>query len=319
MELLNCPQCALVVYFDNGVCLRCGTSLAFDPDTRGMVRAGVDAPLCINASNHNACNWTALPGSSFCLSCNANETIPDLSAPGNLTRWRAMEKAKRRLFYSLRELGLIAASTQPFPDRAPPLRFKFLSATASKPVTTGHEDGLITIDIAEAEDAERERRRDALGEDYRTPLGHMRHETGHYFWLLLVDSVGGHDVFRALFGDERQNYGEALCRHYEKGPRAERQSSYISAYASAHPHEDWAETFAHYLHIHDTMTTAQEIGFIPRQPLDGQSMVETWIPLSVRLNLLNRSMGLRDLYPFVLTKPVRDKLIFVHDAIQRSV
>lgn len=226
-----------------------------------------------------------------------------------------MEKAKRRLFYSLRELGLISVSTQPFPENVPPLRFRFLEATAQKPVTTGHEDGLVTIDIAEAEDAERERRRDALGEDYRTPLGHLRHETGHYFWLLLVDSVGGHDRFRSVFGDERQDYGEALGRHYEEGPRAGWKSNFISAYASAHPHEDWAETFAHYLHIHDTMTTAHEIGFIPKTTQDGQAMVEAWIPLSVRLNQLNRSMGLRDLYPFVLTKPVREKLIFLHDAI----
>lgn len=318
MELLNCPQCSQVVYFDNAVCLRCGTELAFDPESRSMVRAGVDAPLCKNASNHNACNWTALSGSSFCLACNANETIPDLSAPGHLDQWRSMEKAKRRLFHSLLELGLVSVSTQPFPARVPPLRFKFLGATANKPVTTGHDDGLVTIDIAEAEDAERERRRNALGEEYRTPLGHLRHETGHFFWLLLVDSVGGHDDFRAVFGDERQDYGEALRRHYDKGPSANWQSRFISAYASAHPHEDWAETFAHYLHIHDTMTTAQEVGFIPQQQLDGKAMVEAWIPLSVRLNQLNRSMGHRDLYPFVLTQPVRDKLIFLHDAIHRS-
>ncbi len=319
MELLNCPQCARVVYFDNDTCLACNTPLAFDPGPREMVKAGVDGVLCKNASNHNVCNWTALPGSPFCLACNANKTIPDLSAPGNLARWRAMERAKRRLYYSLRELGLVEASAQPFPERTPPLRFQFLGATADKPVTTGHEDGLITIDIAEAEDAERERRRDALGEDYRTPLGHLRHEIGHYFWLLLVDSVGQHEEFRALFGDEREDYGKALKRYYEKGAGANRQHNCISAYASAHPHEDWAETFAHYLHIHDTMTTAQEIGFIPMTDLDGQALVEAWIPLSVRLNLLNRSMGLRDLYPFVLTKPVRDKLIYVHDAIQRSV
>ncbi|ASJ71895.1 zinc-binding metallopeptidase family protein [Granulosicoccus antarcticus] len=318
MELLSCPQCAQVVYFDNDVCLSCNTRLAFDPGPLAMVKADVDAVMCKNASNHSVCNWTALPDSSFCLACNANKTIPDLSAHGNLSRWRAMEQAKRRLYYSLRELGLVEVSAQPFPERAPPLRFQFLGATANRPVTTGHEDGLITIDIAEAEDAERERRRDALGEDYRTPLGHLRHETGHYFWLLLVDSVNQHDGFRAIFGDERQDYSKALKHHYEKGPRADRQDCYITAYASAHPHEDWAETFAHYLHIYDTMMTAQEIGFIPLVELDGQTLVEMWIPLSVRLNLLNRSMGVRDLYPFVLTKPVRDKLIYVHEAIQRS-
>lgn len=282
-----------------------------------MVRAGLDAPLCKNALDHDACNWTALPGQAFCLACECNETIPDLSIPGNTEKWRDMEKAKRRLFHSLRELGLIAVSDKPFPARVAPLRFRFLQATARKPVTTGHANGLITIDIAEAEDVERERRRDALGEDYRTPLGHLRHETGHFFWLLLVDSVGGHDEFRALFGDERKNYGDALKRHYANGPPANWQGEFISAYASAHAHEDWAETFAHYLHIHDTMATAREIGFIPDQPMDGRGLVEGWIPLSVRLNQLNRSMGQRDLYPFILTAPVRDKLIFVHDVIRR--
>lgn len=280
----NCPEYAQVVYFDIDICLSCRTKLAFDAEPLSMVRADVDAPRCKNALNHNACNWTALPGSSFCLACHANETIPDLSALANLGRWRAMEKAKRRLFYSLRELGLIEVSAHPLPKSAPPLRFRFLEGTADEPVTTGHVDGLVTIDIAEAEDSERERRRNALGEDYRTPLGHLRHETGHYFWILLVDNVGGHYQFRAVFGDERQDYSEAMGRHYEKGPRAQWQSHIISAYASAHPHEDWAETFAHYLHIHDTMTTAQDVGFMPKHPLDGQAMVEAWIPLSVRMN-----------------------------------
>ena len=57
------------------------------------------------------------------------------------------------------------------------------------------------------------------------------------------------------------SYAAALQAHYAKGgdvgPWAER---HVSAYASAHPWEDWAETWAHYLHMMDAVDTALGFG-----------------------------------------------------------
>jgi hypothetical protein len=88
-------------------------------------------------------------------------------------------------------------------------------------------------------------------------LGHFRHEVGHYFWDRLV-ATDPHQLeeFRVLFGDDRQDYGEALKRHYDEGAPANWQDTYISMYATMHPWEDFAETWAHYLHIVDTLETA---------------------------------------------------------------
>jgi len=54
------------------------------------------------------------------------------------------------------------------------------------PVLTSHCNGLITLNIAEADDAERERRRVKFHEPYRTLLGHLRHEVAHYYWDRLI-------------------------------------------------------------------------------------------------------------------------------------
>ena len=123
-------------------------------------------------------------------------------------------------------------------------------------MVTGHADGVITLDLAESDDVHRERRRAELGEPYRTLLGHFRHEIGHYYWPILVERAGALERCRALFGDERADYGEALERHYADGPPADWAERHVSAYATMHPWEDWAETFAHYLHIRDTLQTA---------------------------------------------------------------
>ena len=206
-------------------------------------------------------------------------------------------------------------------------------------MTTGHDDGVITIDLAESDDARREARREELGEPYRTMLGHFRHEVGHYYEPILVERTGYSEAARTLFGDERMDYGEAIDKHYNDGPPADWEERYVSSYATMHPWEDWAETWAHYLHIRDTLQTAAEYGVVvsgPRavrareargelssapeavggdQPFP-KLLLEEWLPLTYALNQVNRSMGKDDLYPFTLPPTVIDKLTFVHERVE---
>ena len=198
---------------------------------------------------------------------------------------------------------------------------------------TGHDNGLITIALTEADDVEREKMRTALHEPYRTLLGHFRHEIGHYYWDRLVDDGGRLDAFRALFGDDRADYAEALQRYYDNGAPPDWQTRFVSAYAASHPWEDFAETWAHYLHIIDTLEIAgafeisvhpriartdaldATVDFDPYRATDVHRLVDTWLPLSLALNSLNRAMGQPDLYPFVLSDPAIAKLGFVHDTV----
>ena len=273
---------------------------------------------------------------AFCIACRHNRTIPDLSDPDNHRRWQKIEQAKRRLFYSLIKLSLpipTAASGDP-----EPLMFDFLSdpAAGAPKVMTGHDNGLITLSLKEADDAAREATRDAMGEPYRTLLGHFRHEVGHYYWDRLVRDGGELDSFRALFGDERADYGTALQSYYDQGAPAGWQQGFVSAYATAHPWEDWAETWAHYLHIVDTLEIAgafgigvspgitddpaleTEIRFDPHRVRDVQTLIDAWLPLTYAVNCLNRSMGQPDLYPFVIGPRVVEKMGYIHDLIHRS-
>lgn len=262
--------------------------------------------------------------------------VPDLSMPMNLQRWRRIEQAKRRLFYTLLRLQLPITSRS---NDEKGLAWDFLADSqvgmASTPVMTGHFDGVITINIAEADDDERERRRVALHEPYRTLLGHFRHEVGHYYWTMLVErnpQVGVVERFRDTFGDERNDYQTALNSHYLYGAPADWQENWISSYASSHPWEDWAETWAHYLHMVDTLETASAFGLRLRSRTLEASLetaidfdphvasldrlIAGWLPLTFAANSLNRSMGQKDLYPFVLTPLVVSKLAFVHEMIR---
>jgi hypothetical protein len=244
------------------------------------------------------------------------------------------------MVYSLLCLGLPLSSKEDDPEHG--LAFEFLAdpepgTPEAPPVRTGHLDGVITINLAEADDADRERRRVQMHEPYRTLLGHFRHEIGHYYWDRMIQDSDRLSDFRALFGDERDNYGERLARHHQERAPADWPRSFISAYASAHPWEDWAESWAHYLHILDTLESALctgvaiqprrihepmwkpnlPSGALPLQSFD--QMIEGWFPLTYMLNNLNRCMGLNDAYPFVLSTPVLHKLRFVHESIQDSV
>ena len=359
MRVFNCDHCGHLVFFDSVQCLHCGSALAFVPDAMTLAAlepAPQDGPdlwrrraagglqdgaqggglyrLCRNHTEHQACNF-AIPagnGSGLCASCQQTRILPDLSAPANLYRWKQIESAKRQLFYTLARLGLEPAGGQAGP------MFEFLAdLPGAPPVVTGHLGGTITINIAEADDDERARRRIALGEPYRTLIGHLRHESGHFYWGLLVQDGGQLDAFRSLFGDERQDYAAALAAHYVRQGAGDTEgwaTHHVSAYAAAHPWEDWAETWAHYLHMIDLLETAasyqtgvtvpdpaasvrQQVADPFALPRPGfQEMVRQWVPLTLVLNSLNRSLGQHDAYPFALSAGALRKLHFVHDLVQ---
>ncbi len=282
---------------------------------------------CSNAA-HGVCNWLTSAGDNNdrCVACDLNRTIPNLSEDGSLTAWADLERAKKRLVYSLLRFNLpLDAGTTP-PGR---LTFDFARNT-----TTGHLDGVISIDIMETDAVERERMRQHFGEPYRTLLGHLRHESGHFYWSMLIEGATGIEAFRTLFGDERQFYPEAIERHYAAGAPPNWQSHYVSAYATSHPWEDWAETWAHYLHMMEAVDTADSAGMEPRaaglnfgaiwpfkrydvyREETFDTLVDRWIPLTIAMNRISRSMGHSDFYPFVIPAPAYDKLAYVHKVVR---
>ena len=345
MKLFACDHCGNTIYFENTLCERCGHQLGYAPEHNGLVSLVEDGGLWSSPAIHDesfvfcaneplgACNWLipADPaGEIYCVACRHNETIPSIASAHNLNHWQVIERAKKRLFYSLLRLKLPLETRLENPVHG--LSFRFLEDRPATvpPVMTGHDSGIITIALAEADDATREARRTALGEPYRTLLGHFRHEIGHHYWDLLVANSPNLAPCRDLFGDETVDYGMALQSYYANGAPAGWPQTHISAYATAHPWEDFAETWAHYLHITDTLEMAVEFGVraTPRVDDDGshavridsdafgassiEHIVDNWIPLAALLNNLNRTMGLPDAYPFILTPRVIEKLGFVH-------
>jgi hypothetical protein len=346
MKLFVCQACGQVLYFENVRCEHCGHALGYLPDW-GTLSALEPLPdgnftalampewpykFCTNYQ-HGVCNWMVPAGnaSGFCAACRHNRLIPDLSIEGNNQLWARIEAAKHRLFYSLLKLGLPLENRQDDPEHG--LAFDFLADPPqphAQAVMTGHVNGLITLALKEADDAVREKVRDEMGEPYRTLLGHLRHESGHYFWDRLI---GGDQKklarFRACFGDERADYAASLARHYSEGAPAGWQNDYVSVYATTHPWEDFAETWAHYLHIVDTLETARAFGikvapraargelsavvdFDSHNAESMKQLVDAWLPIAFAVNSLNRSMGQPDLYPFVLAPRTIEKLAFVH-------
>jgi hypothetical protein len=336
--------------------MKCQASLIFLPDRgvlsavkperedasrlRPLLKAVADRVYrrCRNGVDFEVCNWgvPVSSGSDYCRSCELNTTIPNLSNPGARDAWHKLEIGKRRLLYTLLELGL-PIEPKPSPD-APGLSFAFeQDIEGERKVFTGHSNGLITINVAEADSPFLERMRVAMGEAYRTLLGHFRHEIGHYYWDRLVKDSDSLARFRELFGDEQVDYAEAQQRHYQSGPPADWQLRFVSAYASMHPWEDFAETWAHYLHMVDTLETARSYGLAlkarpvgrsPHAPRltasrvdfdDFDELFQAFVPLTVALNSLNRSMGLLDPYPFVLSESATQKLAFVHDLVEGAV
>jgi hypothetical protein len=362
-------QCGNPVFFRNSTCLVCATPLGYDtalglliplatgerpgewerheaaaqtPSAQGT--AATHYRRCANLQTPAACNWlidAALPSTQvFCQACSLNRTIPDLADaahPENGVYWGRVELAKRRMLAGLLGLGLPIVSK--FDDAVNGLAFDLVNNQAgAKPILTGHDNGLITLNLQEADDAIRESIRSAMREPYRTLLGHFRHETGHYFWDRLVKNSTWLDPFRQLFGDESQDYAASLQKNYSSGPPKDWWLNYVSSYASTHPWEDWAETWAHYLHMCDTLDTAASYGLTVNAQLleftpftlaalyDPQhetaaaflSFLNEWTGLTVLMNEMSRSMGQADFYPFVLPNPVVAKLHFVHLVIEQA-
>ena len=349
MKLFKCQACGNILYFENRTCGQCGHRLAYMPEKAVLsaVESNNDntwkplaAPdqqrfLCTNAT-HDTCNWLVPPGTKdmFCVACRHNGVIPNLTALNSLMQWQQIELAKHRLFYTLLQWKLPLRTIAE--DPAHGLLFEFLDDSPNQQgpkIFTGHDEGKIVIALKEADDAEREKRRVAMGEPYRTLLGHFRHEVGHHYWDILVRDANRVDACRAVFGDDSQDYGEALKRHYEHGTPANWQKNYVSQYATTHPWEDFAETWAHYLHIVDTLEMVGASGMSVRPLLDktgdhsaavtfnpyfatdvGQ-IIDVWLPYVFAINNVSRAMGERDLYPFVIAPPVMEKLGFIHNLV----
>jgi hypothetical protein len=295
------------VFFDDDCCLNCQTDLGYSPERDDMVRA-TDGVRC---DGHDVwdCPWLLSDGVGWCRSCRLD--VADPAASTGQDR-RAFERAKRRVVRQL--LGArIDLRAQP------QLRFEFKRSQPGAPVSIGHSDGLVTLDLAEADPVTAERVRAELGEPYRTPLGHVRHETGHWHWQAWVATVPGRlERFRELFGDERVDYAAALDAHYSKTDDGSWRDRYVSFYASAHPWEDYAESFAHVFHLRDTTETA--VANIPLGAStdifgDFDHLYGEWLRLSVAFNELARSMGVADLYPFAPPPPAVDKLRFAYQVL----
>lgn len=351
------------VFFENTRCLDCERELGFVPellDICPILSTGVNTyrladeqkmaerefRKCANYSQHHVCNWMVPVEDSnpFCQACRLNQMIPDLSLPENNQYWLEIEQAKRRLLFTLLSLNLPIIGRDEDPQYG--LAFAFLADTSyasnefsdessyGNPILTGHNQGLITINIAEADPSYREQMRQQMNESYRTLLGHFRHEVGHYYWYRLIFNSYWHTDFVRLFGDESVDYTASLERYYNEGPPQNWQDHYISAYATSHPWEDWAECWAHYMHIMDTLETAQHSRLLARDGLlsnlsrrRGQSLLRAmqamsiqdilgiWIDLSVAMNNINRSIGLGDFYPFVISNEAMEKLAFIHKLV----
>ncbi len=358
----HCGNCDKPIFLRNSLCLNGGTVAGYEPERRTMVsllpteteavweivgEPGARAMRCANLDTAAACNWLidANPDGSFdkpnqypgfCLACSLNRMVPDQSIDRNQELWRRIEIAKRRLVSQLLALALPVETRLERPNG---LAFDMIENDAVTPrVMTGHNEGLITLNIEEADDAVREQLRAQMREPYRTLLGHFRHEIGHYYWDRMVRDSGWLEPFRALFGDEREDYAGALQRHYQVGPPAEWAQRYVTSYATAHPWEDWAETWAHYLHMSDTVDTALSFG-INTDSVDLQAVpfelpdlwqpehpnaagfllfLNTWVRLTNVFNELSRAMGQNDYYPFILPRATVAKLQFIHEVIRSA-
>lgn len=355
MRLFHCSHCQAPVFFENSFCNQCQSALGYDPARCQMVALRADGQFwqdlssgfsyrrCANGDQHEVCNWLvpAQSDQTFCASCCLNRMVPDLSNPHHRELWHRLEIQKRRLVYSLHRFPLPCQPKQDDQD-LDGLAFDFLADgnpvfNERERVITGHQNGLITLNIAEADPVVRESTRHNMAEPYRTVLGHFRHESGHYYWDLLVRNSHWLPEVRALFGDDTRDYQQALTNHYNSPPEPRWQQQFISHYAASHPWEDWAETWAHYLHMVDTLETAgqfnlmltpreaerqsndrQFAAFDPYHQDDLEPLLEHWVPLTLAMNSLNRSMGHADAYPFVLAPAVVEKLRLIHRIIRQS-
>lgn len=327
MRLFACSNCATRVYFDNSTCLACGLAIAFAPERLAMVALDAEHLACAQRTTSEGCNWVA--AGIVCRACELTDST-SVAGTGDL-RARA-EAAKRHLLYTLLQLDIPFAPKRDGADTSG-LRFVWTWPGPAQTNRTGHADGTITLDLNEADDARREAARVNFGEPQRTVLGHLRHELSHHLCQRYIDGREHVEAFRVRFGDEREDYAVALQTHYAQGPPANWQQQFISAYASAHPWEDWAETCAHYLLMVDAVETATAWGLslsatgtgtdsavaaadAAASPID-QLVFERWLPMTLFMNAMSRSFGLNDTYPYLLPEPVVAKLRFVQAVLAR--
>jgi len=340
MQNFICGHCGQLLYFENIRCEHCGNSIGLmekgdelmalsTKEGEAFVFEKESYQYCANHA-YGVCNWLvpAEGPDAFCKACELNHIIPNLGEATYRAYWTRIEAAKHRLVYGLIRLRLPLVSKVKDPEKG--LRFNFVAEKQGEKVFTGHDNGIITINIAEADDIQREMTRLNMHEPYRTLLGHFRHEIGHYYWDVLIRDGGRLASCRKVFGNDRVDYGKALQRHYKEGPRAGWMDRYISAYASMHPWEDWAECWAHYMHIMDTMETAYvydmrirprisptdtmaaAVNFNPYEEPSFERIIGQWLPLTYAMNSLNQSMGTGFLYPFVIVPAVMKKLSYIH-------
>lgn len=351
MRAFACPVCNNFTAFEAAECRTCGAHVGLHLPSKEMLAVDGDVAFvggehwvrCTQSGNL-ACNWLVPEEEHDAYQrgrCLADSLIRHEPAPDDTI---AREKlvpaagALRRLVFQLHDIGL---PIEPFWRTEGGLAFDLLSSyTTGEKVTIGHADGVITIDLVETLDAYREQLRVRLGEPYRTMLGHFRHEVGHYYQNVLVETGPGAQTYldrcRELFGDERAGYAEAIQRHYKFGAPDTWRESFISEYATMHPWEDFAECFAHYLHIADTIDTSREAGMVlhadrvrfsaPRDaaPLESyadapiERLLYDWRWISLFFNRVNTAMGKDPLYPFEIPPPVVAKLGFVHRVIRQA-
>jgi hypothetical protein len=346
VKIFKCSRCGGLLYFSDQACGSCAAVVGYVPELSIMVVLDDGESFTNQLGRWDlctrqqwGCNWMVRENSHSgrCLSDRLNRNRPESDDTIGLEQLARASLAKRRLLFQLYELGLPVV---PYYEQEAGLAFDLVSSTSGERVMTGHMNGVITVDLSEVSDPHREALRVALNEEYRTMLGHFRHEIGHYYWQKLVDDLELHTSFRELFGDEQADYGAALNRHYRLGSPPNWRESYLSHYATTHPWEDFAETFAHYLHIRDTLQTAASFGlnvdgppsllpddvrsqYVSAPPIEGRNLtfeqiMGLWRPVYLALNHLNRAMGQNDFYPFALPPTVLLKLEYVHQLVRMA-
>lgn len=307
-----------VLFFDNLTTPE-NVSVAYDPATRSFVSM---AHFCANR-DVIGCNWVASAPGALCEACTMTALSPDASMPDALENWAQSEAAKRWVLDNLRRWRWFGPN-----DPGPSPSFHML-AEGTNPVVMGHTTGVVTISVEEANPVLRISRREALDERYRTMIGHMRHEIAHVLWWRLSIFSEFLVEFRTNFGEERTDYGAALDKHYAEGPLDGWEQAFLTPYASAHPHEDWAETTAHLLHLVDitdsfisaglSLPNGPDPGWDPYDEPDLKKLTTIATAITIGVNHVNRSMGLPDLYPFVLSDRPRKKLELVHKWLRKGL
>jgi hypothetical protein len=338
MKSFHCT-CGNALYFESSQCLRCGLEVGYDPMQDLMRPLDAHLKRCANGARHGVCNWLlpAASSAAFCRSCRLTRTIPDLGTEQNRRHWGLMEAAKRRLIHTLHALRIPLPSLAEDPQNG--LAFDIVSTTLDPRVTMGHLGGVITVSLEEADDTWRQINRQQLGEASRTLLGHFRHESGHYLWDRFLSRLEWMNparfAFREVFGNESFSYSDALQRYYRQGPPADWQQRFITPYAAAHPWEDWAETWAHYLQIVDGLETGGQFGIrsgaVSPAPLPDSctlptalasskqredsafhDLLQRWLSLVTVMNEVSRSFGAPLLYPYIISPPAVRKLRLAH-------